>query len=304
MKKHGIIIINSFSYSPAFQNQTKRLIEEFKRLDIKIDIGKNSHINLYLDNFEIINRIKDYDFVVYLDKDKYPARMIEKSGQIIFNRPRAIELCDDKLQTYIALTQNNIKMPKTIPSPLKFYKTDVDDGIFLKKVIGILKFPIVVKGAYGSLGNRVFLAYDFEQLKALREKMVDIPHLYQEFVRSSAGEDTRVIVIGHIARAAMIRKSDKDFRSNIELGGKGYPTKLSDEYIEMAQKASKILGLDYCGIDILKDENSQPILCEVNSNAFFNTIEKVSGVNIAKIYAEYIYDKVYNRQNIALGYDD
>lgn len=294
MKKYGIIIVNSFSYSPAFQNQTKRLIEEFKKLDVKIDIGKNSHINIFLDNYEITNKLKDYDFVVYLDKDKYPARMIEKSGQKIFNKPRAIELCDDKLQTYIALTQNNIKMPRTIASPLKFYKTDVDDGIFLQKLIEILKFPIVVKGAYGSLGNKVFLARNMEELKSLREQLVDIPHLYQEFIQSSAGTDTRVIVIGNVVRAAMVRKSDKDFRSNIELGGKGYPTNLSEEYIEMAQKASEILGLDYCGIDILKDENSKPVLCEVNSNAFFNTIEQVSGVNVAKIYAEYIFDKVYN----------
>ncbi|HEY8423627.1 MAG TPA: RimK family alpha-L-glutamate ligase [Clostridia bacterium] len=295
MKKQGIIIINSFSYSPAFQNQTKRLTEEFQKLGVKIDIGKNSHINIYLDNYEIVNRIKDYDFVVYLDKDKYPARMIEKSGQMIFNKPRAIELCDDKLQTYIALTQNNIKMPKTIASPLKFYTTDKDDGIFLEKVVEILKFPIVVKGAFGSLGHRVYLAKNFDELKSLREKLADIPHLYQEFIESSAGTDTRVIVIGNVVRAAMIRKSETDFRSNIELGAKGYPAELTKEYIEMAQKASQILGLDYCGIDILKDQNSKPVLCEVNSNAFFNTIEKVSGVNVAKIYAEYIYDKVYNR---------
>ncbi|HEY8419008.1 MAG TPA: RimK family alpha-L-glutamate ligase [Clostridia bacterium] len=293
MKKRGIIIINSFSYSHAFQNQTKRLIEEFENLGVKMDIGKNSHINIYLDNYNIVNRIKDYDFVVYLDKDKYPARMIEKSGQKIFNNPRAIELCDDKLQTYIALTQNNIKMPTTIASPLKFYQTDIDDGIFLQKVIEILNFPIVVKGAFGSLGNKVFLARDFNELKVLREKLMDIPHLYQEFIRASAGEDTRVIVIGNKVRAAMIRRSETDFRSNIELGGKGYPTQLTEEYIEMAQKASIVLGLDYCGIDILKDQNGQPVLCEVNSNAFFNTIEKVSGVNVAKIYAEYICDKVY-----------
>ncbi|HEY8444392.1 MAG TPA: RimK family alpha-L-glutamate ligase [Clostridia bacterium] len=294
MKKRGIIIINSFSYSHAFQNQTKRLTEEFEKLGVLIDIGKNSHINIYLDNYNIVNRIKDYDFVVYLDKDKYPARMIEKSGQKIFNSPRAIELCDDKLQTYIALTQNNIKMPVTIASPLKFYTTDIDDGIFLRKVVEILRFPIVVKGAFGSLGNRVYLAEDWEELKALREKLMDIPHLYQEFIQSSAGTDTRVIVIGNKARAAMIRKSETDFRSNIELGGKGYPAELSEEYIEMAEKTSKILGLDYCGIDILKDENGKPVLCEVNSNAFFNTIEKVSGVNVAKIYAEHIYNKVYN----------
>jgi len=293
MKKFGLIIINSFSYSDIFKNQTKRLCDEFQKLGIHTDVRRNCNVDVYLDNFEIINNIKDYDFVVYLDKDKYVARMINKSNQFIFNRPNALELCDDKLQTYIALTQNNIKMPKTIASPLKFYKTDIDDGSFIKKVSSILSFPIIVKGAFGSLGNKVYLAHNFEQLQSLREKMIDIPHLYQEFIAESAGTDTRVIVIGNVVRAAMTRKSESDFRSNIELGGKGYPVTLSLPYIEMAQNASKILGLDYCGIDILTGSQGEPILCEVNSNAFFNTIEKVSGVNVAGIYAKHIFDKVY-----------
>lgn len=294
MDKHGLIIINSFSYSDIFKNQTKRLSEEFLKLGVKTDIRRNCNVDVYLGNYEIINKIKDHDFVVYLDKDKYAARMIEKSNQFIFNNPKAIELCDDKLQTYIALSQNNIKMPITIASPLRFYKTDVDDGSFLKKVTEILSFPIVVKGAFGSLGNRVFLAHNFEELQLLREKLIDVPHLYQEFIAESAGTDTRVIVIGNKVCAAMIRKSETDFRSNIELGGKGYPVTLSESYIEMAQNVSKILGLDYCGIDILTDKQGNPVLCEVNSNAFFNMIEKVSGVNVAGTYAKHIYDKVYN----------
>lgn len=293
MKKYGLIIINSFSYSDIFKNQTKRLSEEFGRLGVKMDVRRNCYADVYMDNYKIVNNIRDYDFVVYLDKDKYVARMIEKSNQFIFNSSKALELCDDKLQTYIALSQNNIKMPKTIPSPLRFYKTDVDDGSFLKRVVEILSFPIIVKGAFGSLGNKVFLAHNYEELQSLREKMTEIPHLYQEFIAESAGTDTRVIVIGNVVRAAMTRKSDSDFRSNIELGGKGYPVTLSAPFIEMAQKTSEILGLDYCGIDILTDSQGNPVLCEVNSNAFFNTIEKVSGVNVAGIYANHIFNKVY-----------
>lgn len=294
MKKNGLIIINSFSYSDIFKNQTKRLCDEFQKLGVKTDIRRNSNVDVYLGNFEIVNNIKDYDFVVYLDKDKYVARMIEKSNQFIFNGPRALELCDDKIKTYIALSQNNIKMPKTISSPLRYYQTDIDDGSFIKKVANILSFPIIVKGAFGSLGNNVFLAHNFEQLQSLRAKMIDIPHLYQEFIAESAGMDTRIIVIGNVVRAAMTRQSKTDFRSNIELGGKGYPVTLTTAFIEMAQNASKILELDYCGIDILTDLQGNPVLCEVNSNAFFNTIEKVSGVNVAGTYAKHIFDKVYN----------
>ena len=39
---------------------------------------------------------------------------------------------------------------------------------------------------------------------------------------------------------------------------------------------------------ILTYSNGEPIVCEVNSNAFFDGIEMISGVNVAKAYAEYI----------------
>ena len=56
---------------------------------------------------------------------------------------------------------------------------------------------------------------------------------------------------------------------------------------------ANLIDLDYCGIDLLIGENNEPILCEVNSNAFFGGIEKVTGENIAKCYVEYIIKEVY-----------
>lgn len=295
MNNNGLIIINAFNYNERFQNQTNRLKFEFEKLGIKTDIMPNSQVAVFLGKNDVIKNFSEYDFVVYLDKDKYIARMIEKCGIKIFNKPRSIELCDDKLQTYIALNGEGINMPVTISSPLKFYSTDYDDGSFLKKVIEILSFPIIVKGCYGSLGNQVFLADDMTDLQNLRAKMADRPHLYQQFIAHSRGFDTRVIVVGQKVCAAMLRKSETDFRSNIEQGAKGYPITLTPSYIHIAELSAKILGLDYCGVDILSDDNGEPILCEVNSNAFFNMIEKVSGVNVAECYAKHIYKCVYQK---------
>jgi gamma-F420-2:alpha-L-glutamate ligase len=56
----------------------------------------------------------------------------------------------------------------------------------------------------------------------------------------------------------------------------------------MAEKAASILGLDYCGVDVLIGPKGEPILCEVNSNAFIEGIEKVTGVNVASAYAHHI----------------
>ncbi|MDE6597868.1 MAG: hypothetical protein K2K60_04440, partial [Clostridia bacterium] len=57
---------------------------------------------------------------------------------------------------------------------------------------------------------------------------------------------------------------------------------------DLCEKVARILNLDYCGIDILLDNDGKRYVCEVNSNAFFAEAEKVCGVNIAKKYAQLI----------------
>jgi ribosomal protein S6--L-glutamate ligase/gamma-F420-2:alpha-L-glutamate ligase len=67
---------------------------------------------------------------------------------------------------------------------------------------------------------------------------------------------------------------------------------ISNEFIETAEMVAKILNLDYCGVDLLFGENKEPFVCEVNSNAFIGGIEQATGVNVAKLYAEYIINNV------------
>ena len=99
-----------------------------------------------------------------------------------------------------------------------------------------------------------------------------------------------MIVIGGKSVAAMERVAQEgEFRSNVELGGKGRVITLSETYAETAEKAAQVLGLDYCGVDILETENG--LICEVNSNAFFEGIESVTGVNVARAYAKHILGK-------------
>ena len=67
----------------------------------------------------------------------------------------------------------------------------------------------------------------------------------------------------------------------------------SQEIIDVCERTASLLSLDYCGIDILLGEGDTPIVCEVNSNAFFGGMEGVTGVNVAGAYAKYMYGKIY-----------
>lgn len=227
-----------------------------------------------------------FSFAVYLDKDDAVARLLEERGVRLFNGAEAIRLADDKMLTHISLLKAGVSQPKTIPSPLFF--AGEDDGAFLEKVRRELGFPIVVKNCYGAFGKQVFLARNEAELAALREKMLREKHLYQEYIECGAS-DLRVVVIGGKAVAAMRRRAanEGEFRANAELGGTGEAVELSPALSSVAEKAAGALGLCYAGVDLI-EKGGECFVVEVNSNAHFKLIQKVTGIDVAERYAAYI----------------
>jgi len=287
MNKNGIIVWNAFA---PLLSQPKRIQEELKLLGIDIPVVRNDEVLAYINGDKCGNKLSP-DFVIYLDKDVHIAQMLEKCGMRLFNSSKSIFTCDDKVLTYIALTGHNIKMPVTISSPLCYTHVESPADTFTKRVVEKLGFPMVAKSNFGSLGQQVYLLDNIQKLKSFRNKYRRAPHLYQEYIKCSHGRDVRIIVIDGKAVASMLRISDNDFRSNIALGGKPQKFDAPAAFTDMAEQAAQIIGLDYCGVDILFGESGEPILCEVNSNAYFETIEKLTGINIARKYAEYIIKK-------------
>ena len=85
----------------------------------------------------------------------------------------------------------------------------------------------------------------------------------------------------------MLLNNDGDFRSNAHAGGKGIAVEADEEYVKAAERVAELFDLDYCGVDFFA---VAPILIEVNGNAYFTEIEKVTGKNVARRYSEYILE--------------
>lgn len=275
--KNGLIVVNAYTTSEHELNQPKRIKAELERLGVQMTLSRNS---------PALHKATG-DFCVYLDKDKYAAIILERKMRL-FNSATSIEICDDKLLTCLAL--DGFPMPRTIPSLLCYSKQPVPNDLLIEAES--LGFPLVVKECFGSLGKQVYLVKDRAELAELSERLKPKPHLYQKFIAESAGTDLRVIVVGGNAVAAMKRISENDFRSNAELGGRGEPFALDAKAKELSEKVAQMLGLDYCGIDLLFGKEGY-LVCEVNSNAFFGSIERVTGIDVARIYAEHIYREIY-----------
>ena len=287
--KRVLIIINGYGLAEGIKHQVERLKEEFSKRGVEVEIIKNTQVFAYIFEGKTIIDLPKFDFLLYLDKDRYVAGLLEKAGYKLYNSIDSIIKCDDKMLTHICLADHDIKMPTTISSTLCY--TDNGNRDYLKLVEEKISLPMIVKEVYGSLGKQVYFAKNHEELLEIENKLIHVPHIFQEFISSSYGKDYRIIVIGGKVVAYMKRENPNSYLSNLAAGGTSSKTKLPDEYLKIAEKCASILGLDYCGVDILEGPNGEPIVSEVNSNAFYEGIEKTTGVNVAGCYVDYLLKK-------------
>lgn len=287
-----------FVTSGYFQNESVLYVKDcfenaFKKHGIDFcHVKSNEKICYINEKGNIVLQGKKPDFVVFWDKDVLFANMLEQLGIKVFNNSKSIEICDDKAKTVVALAGHGIAMPKTVVAPLVFANCDEKDETFINNLVQTLDFPMIVKESSGSFGWQVYLAQNKQELKDLRKKLLHTSHLYQQFVSSSSGKDVRVIVVGGKAIASMVRQNQNDFRANVELGGIAKYMPVDDVFLRTAENCAKVLGLDYAGVDLLIDQNGLPLVCEVNSNAYFKGMQSCFDVDVADEYMQHILKKL------------
>ena len=279
----GWLVVNTFMDNAKFKNLYELLSDAFKKRDVSLEIKTAEDISLEV-NKPIENKP---DFAIFWDKDIYLAKRLEQNGIRLFNNSAAVELCDNKILMYQELAKNNIRVPRTFIAPKTFEGLGYNKLSFLDKVIEEIGFPIVIKEAYGSFGEQVYLASDKESAKSIIKRIGYKDFLMQEFIASSKGRDIRINVVGDKAIASMLRENKNDFRSNISSGGNGINYEPKQEYIDLAIKAAKVLGLSFAGVDVMFGEDG-PIICEVNSNPQFASTLKATGINLGEFISDYI----------------
>ncbi len=198
---------------------------------------------------------------------------MEMMGIPLFNNYNSILFAKNKMKTMQILDSKNIPIPKTVVLQRQ------DDLKSAVKHLG--GFPVIVKQPYGSFGNGVVIV---ESMRALNSFLVwDKPmYLLQQFVKYAKGRDFRIFVVNGKVVGSMMRSAKKgEFRSNIELGGKGVTVDITEQEANIAIRSVEALGLEYGGVDVIR-ANGSPVVLEVNSNPGFKALEVATGKNIAK----------------------
>lgn len=265
-----------------------RFIEEGMKMGIEFDVKKNDGNLVFIDEFgKGKTSLDKYKFVIYLDKDYYTAKILESIGYKLFNSADFIRICDDKILTYLYGLNNGIDMIKTIPCPLVFSKELNEDNFsFLNNAEKLFSYPYIFKRVYSSLGEGVYLVNNIEEAKKLYSLYFKETTLLQEYLEECKGSSIRVLIIDKKIFGAYNRYCENDFRSNYLATASGRKYNLSEKDVALINKIIDVYDIYYAGIDLLIKKDGSPVLCEINSNAFFFEFEKVTGLNVAKAFLE------------------
>ncbi|NOE19563.1 30S ribosomal protein S6--L-glutamate ligase [Ruegeria atlantica] len=209
-------------------------------------------------------------------------RQFEIMGVFPLNESVAIGRSRDKLRSMQLMARDGIGLPVTT------FAHDPKQTDEVLKLAG--DAPLVVKLLEGTQGIGVVLADSNRSAKSVVEAFrgAKVNIMVQEFIKEAGGTDIRALVVGGRVIAAMQRKgAEGEFRSNLHRGGSAQPIKISPEERSVAVRAAKTMGLNVCGVDMLR-ANHGAVVMEVNSSPGLEGVEKATGIDVAGKIIEFL----------------
>lgn len=215
------------------------------------------------------------EVVLYLDF----LHALKIMGIPVYNDANAIERSVDKAMTSFLLQYAALETPPTWVlrdrnAALNLVKNELSQGSF-----------VISKPLFGSQG---------EGIRRI-EKMTDLPWLtsshgvyYLQRFLPCAGEgfsDYRVFVINGEVVATM-RRRGKSWLNNVAKGATCERVEPSSAMLNLAIQATKLLQMDYAGVDILEDDEGKLNVIEINSVPAWKGLESVCDVTIAELLAQ------------------
>ncbi|MBC00435.1 MAG: 30S ribosomal protein S6--L-glutamate ligase [Rhodobacteraceae bacterium] len=209
-------------------------------------------------------------------------RQFEMMGVFPLNESVGIGRSRDKLRSMQLLARDGIGLPVT---------TFAHDPRQTEEVLKLAGgAPLVIKLLEGTQGIGVVLADTDRSAKSVIEAFrgAGVNILVQEFIKEAGGTDIRALVVDGKVIAAMKRTgAEGEFRSNLHRGGSAQAIRISPEERQTAIRAAKTMGLNVCGVDMLR-ANHGAVVMEVNSSPGLEGVEKATGIDVAGKIIQFI----------------
>jgi len=216
-------------------------------------------------------------------------RQMEVMGIFSLNTALGISQSRDKLRSLQLLGERGIGLPRSIFTNRNDYPGE--------EIALLGGAPVVLKLTEGTHGVGVMLLKDDNAAKAVLEAFGGIEQdiILQEFIKEAGNSDVRCLVVGDEVVAAMLRTGKPgDFRSNLHQGGSAEVIEISDVERSTAIAAARAMGLEMCGVDLLRAERG-PVVMEVNSSPGLKGIETATGIDVADKIIAHIETRLSGR---------
>jgi len=273
---------------------TRRLVESALRLGHEARVLNPLHCVLVLSRRApeiyyrgLESRVSDLDVVLprigasITEHGLAVVNQFDMMGVPLVNNSQPIARSRDKLRSLQLLSRAGLDIPKTVMA---------SDPSQIHRALEIVGGPpAVLKVVKGTQGIGVILAETEQSALTVLETFWNLGMniLVQEFIEESEGRDIRAFVVGDRVVTAMRRQASiGEFRSNVHRGGTGTVVDLDESYRRVALEATRVMGLQIAGVDMLESQNG-PKLVEINSSPGFEGLERATGADIALAIVEY-----------------
>ena len=222
-------------------------------------------------------------------------RQFEMMGVYCVNESVAITRARDKLRSLQLLARRGVGIPTT-----SFANSPDDVHGLIREVGGP---PLVIKILEGTQGIGVVLAETRKAAESVIQAFMGLNTaiLVQEYIKEAGGADIRAFIVGGRVIAAMKRQAPEgEFRSNLHRGGTASVELLSQAERETAIRAASVMGLNVCGVDILRSERG-PLVMEVNASPGLRGIEEATGKDVAGIVVRFLERNAQRNQTRTRG---
>jgi len=203
---------------------------------------------------------------------------LEASGIPVYNNARAIERSVDKSLTSFLLARAGLPTPPTLVTG---DQTEARDWVRAEVTAG---HRLVCKPLFGSQGEGLVRIDTDRQLPG--PGAVSGVWYLQRFIETaeSGASDWRLFVIGGHAVAAM-RRSNTGWLTNVAQGGTCHAGVAERATHRLAEGAAEILGMDYAGVDLMRDRDGRWWVIEINSIPAWRGLQGVCGTDVADLLA-------------------
>ena len=208
---------------------------------------------------------------------------LEGKGVNVINSLNTSIFAGNKLFTHMLLVKNGI------PTPFSAVAFSEEAALETLEKRG---YPMVLKPTVGSWGRMIALLNDRDSAQGImetRESMYPIYQVYylEEFVNRPP-RDIRAIMVGDNVVAAIYRYSgDGQWKTNMALGGKAEPMKITKELEDICIKAKNAVQGQIVGVDLMESKENGLVVHEVNNTTEYKNTVRVTGVDIPALMIDY-----------------